>query len=142
MFVTVLTCFTVWFPLDKLSAQNSDSLVIKSDSTLNNLECIYFVEELAEFPGGEKAFHEFIIKNLVYPEDAKKLAQSGKVYVQFVILEDGNVDQDKVKVMRGEYELLNAEAIRVIKSMPKWKPGKQLGKSVKNIFVVPIHFKL
>ena len=126
------------------SQTSPDTLKQKSDSsTVIDLKVEpEYAEVLAEFPGGEKALYEFIIKNLVYPEEAKKLEQSGKVYVQFVILEDGSIDQNSVKVKRGEFELLNQAAINVIKSLPKWKPGTMLGKPVKTNYILPIIFKL
>lgn len=137
VFVSFISLF--W---SNLSAQNSDSLIYKTDTIIDVIDCIYIVEQIAEFPGGDTALRNFIKKNLVYPKEAQKLGQMGKVFVRFVILEDGSVDQESVKVLRGEFELLNQEAIRVIKSMPKWKPGKQSGKPVKNQFTLPIIFKL
>ncbi|MCX7861784.1 MAG: energy transducer TonB [Bacteroidales bacterium] len=100
----------------------------------------YVIEEKPEFPGGDAAMFQWISKNIKYPEIAKENGIQGKVYVQFVIGKDGKVSD--VQVVRGVDPSLDKEAIRVIQSMPPWKPGKQRGKPVKVSFQLPINFKL
>jgi len=102
---------------------------------------IYFsVEEMPEFPGGEKELLKFIASNIKYPEIAKENGVQGRVFVQFVVNSDGAVE--KVEIKRGIDTYLDKEAIRVVQSMPKWTPGKQSGIPVKVQFVVPINFIL
>jgi TonB family protein len=98
------------------------------------------VEQTAEFPGGEAALMKYLASNIRYPQLAIESNVQGKVICNFVIREDGSVDQ--VKVMRGIGYGCDEEAIRVIKSMPKWKPARQNGKAVKYRANVPISFKL
>ncbi|NMD00437.1 MAG: energy transducer TonB [Bacteroidales bacterium] len=100
----------------------------------------YVIEEKPEFPGGEAAMFQWIAKNVKYPEIAKENGVQGKVFVQFVIGKEGKVTD--VQVVRGVDPSLDKEAVRIIQSMPAWKPGKQRGKPVKVSFQLPINFKL
>ena len=95
---------------------------------------------MPEFPGGELEMRKFIAENIKYPEEAKAKGLSGKVFVQFVINKEGDVVN--AKIARGIDPLLDAEAIRVVQSMPKWTPGSQRGKTVNVSFTVPIEYKL
>ncbi len=104
-------------------------------------EVFMMVEDMPEFPGGELELRKFIAENVEYPEDAKAQKQEGKVFVKFVIDKEGNV-RDAEIVNGTRFESLNNEALRVIKSMPQWKPGKQRGQNVNVSFVVPINFQL
>jgi len=100
----------------------------------------YVIEEKPEFPGGEAAMFQWIQKNIKYPQEARENNIQGKVFVQFIIDKEGNVTD--VEVVRGVDPLLDKEAVRVVKNMPKWKPGKQRGKPVKVQFLLPINFRL
>lgn len=100
----------------------------------------YVIEEKPEFPGGNDAMMVWVNKNVKYPEIAKENGVQGKVFIQFVIGKDGKVSD--VQVIRGVDPSLDKEAVRVIQSMPAWKPGKQRGKPVKVSFQLPINFKL
>jgi protein TonB len=100
----------------------------------------FIVEEMPEFPGGEAALHQYIAKSIKYPVIAQENGIQGRVYVSFVINAKGEVTN--IKIARGVDPALDKEAIRVIQNMPKWKPGKQRGKSVKVSFTVPINFVL
>ena len=97
------------------------------------------VEEMPQFPGGEKKLHKWISANLKYPVDTKK-GNKNKVYVSFVVNKKGIVED--VKIMRSASPSLDAEAIRVVGKMPKWKPGKQSGKFVNVFYTLPIKFAL
>ncbi len=97
-------------------------------------------EQMPEFPGGVEALMDFVAKNVVYPQEAMDKEISGRVYVSFVIEKDGSVNE--VKVMKGIGGGCDDEAVRVIKAMPKWKPGKQDGKPVRVSYMMPIVFKL
>ena len=100
----------------------------------------YKVEEKPVFPGGEKAFYKYLSNNIKYPETAMKNKIQGTVWVKFIIEKDGSISN--VKVIRDANPDLNKEALRVIKSMPNWKPGKQNGKPVRVSYQVPIRFSL
>ncbi len=98
------------------------------------------VEEMPEFPGGMAECLKFLAKNIKYPTIAQENGVQGRVIVQFVVNSDGSI-VDPV-VMRSVDPYLDKEALRVIKLMPKWKPGKQRGKAVRVKYTVPVTFKL
>lgn len=98
------------------------------------------VEEMPSFPGGMQGLMQYLSKNIKYPLEAQKTKKQGRVVVQVIIDEKGNVVNPTVK--RGVDPLLDAEAIRVVTSMPKWKPGAQRGVPVKVRYSIPIQFNL
>jgi TonB family protein len=98
------------------------------------------VEEMPEYPGGNKAMYSFMGQNIKYPEKARQNKVEGTVYVSFVVLKDGSVSS--VSVLRGIGSGCDEEAMRVVKSMPNWKPGKQDGKPVNVQYNLPIKFTL
>ena len=98
------------------------------------------VEEMPEFPDGIEGLMDYVAQNVKYPESAKENNLQGRVIVKFVIEKDGSVSN--VEVGRGWGNELDDEAVRVVKAMPKWKPGKQDGKPVRVSFMLPINFKL
>lgn len=98
------------------------------------------VEELPEFPGGHEAMNVFIASNIRYPKVAAENGIQGRVFVSFVIDTDGSVTD--AKIARGVDPLLDNEALRVVNSMPKWKPGKQRGIDVKVSYTLPVSFSL
>lgn len=100
----------------------------------------FIVEEMPEFPGGNEALQKFIASSIKYPVIAQENGIQGRVYVSFVVSAKGTVEQ--VKIARGVDPNLDKEAIRVVQSMPAWKPGKQRGKPVKVSYTVPINFVL
>ena len=97
-------------------------------------------EVMPEFPGGYNGLVDFLVKNISYPEQAKKDSITGKVFVQFVIDEAGRIAESKI--IRGVAPLLDEEALRVINTMPAWTPGTVKGKAVKVAFTLPIMFAL
>ncbi len=99
-----------------------------------------FVEEMPGFVGGDKALFGYLSKNTKYPKREKEIGVEGVVYVEFVVGKKGEITD--VKIKKGVNEALDAEAIRVIKAMPNWLPGKQNGRVVKVRYVMPISFKL
>jgi protein TonB len=103
-------------------------------------EIFTIVEEQPEFPGGEESLMKFLQSNVKYPQLAKESNIQGTVYVQFVVEPSGSVST--VKVLRGIGGGCDEEAVRVVKNMPSWKPGKQRGKSVRVYFNLPIKFIL
>ena len=98
------------------------------------------VEEMPEFPGGVDALMQFLSKNIKYPEKAKDENISGRVFLGFVVEKDGSIGE--VKVLRGIGGGCDEEAVRVVKAMPKWKPGKMEGQPVRVSYQIPINFKL
>jgi protein TonB len=98
------------------------------------------VEAMPSFPGGDAARIKYLNANIKYPTIARESGIQGRVFVTFVVEKDGRVTD--VKVLRGIGGGCDEEAVRVIKNMPKWVPGKQRGKSVRVQFNMPILFKL
>ena len=98
------------------------------------------VETPASFPGGEAALLNYVNSHLKYPAIAQEEGIQGKVVLKFVVLENGNVGQ--VQVVQSLESHCDQEAIRVVKSLPRFSPGKQQGKPVKSWFTLPIRFQL
>jgi TonB family protein len=124
---------------------SGNTLLIKKEAvqpkSLSADEQIFFVvEEMPEFPGGEMALRQFIANNVKYPDDAMKNGIQGKVYVTFVVSKVGSVAG--AKIARGVSPSLDAEALRVVNSLPKWEPGKQKGQTVNVSYTIPINFVL
>ena len=99
------------------------------------------VESMPEFPGGQQALFKYLAENVKYPVIAQENGIQGRVICQFVVNKDGSI-VDVVAVRSSGEPSLDKEAIRVIKSMPKWKPGKQRGKPVRVKYTVPVNFRL
>jgi len=116
--------------------QKSDS-IIQQNKHSDNYEV---VEQMPEFPGGERALMDFIGSNLKYPLEAQKSGIQGTVLIRFVISKTGKVT--KVEVLRSVFSALDDEAVRVVKLLPDWIPGEQKGQKVNVYFTLPIRFKL
>lgn len=115
--------------------------VIEDDSDDDGSNEVFaIVEEMPQFPGGDMALLKYISDHMDYPTIAVENGIQGKVYVYFVIDENGNVTN--ASIARGVDPSLDKEALRVINSLPKWRPGKQRGKPVKVSYNVPINFQL
>ena len=98
------------------------------------------VEEMPEFPGGEAKLLEYLAKNIKYPERAREQGVQGRCIIEFVINKDGSVVEPKV--VRSLEAQCDNEAMRVIRTMPKWKPGKQRDRAVKVTYTFPVIFQL
>lgn len=98
------------------------------------------VEQQAAFPGGQQALMQYLHDNIKYPAQARETGTQGKVYVTFVVERDGSLTD--VKILRDIGSGCGDEAIRVVKSMPKWTPAKQRGKAVRQQFNLPVAFTL
>ena len=98
------------------------------------------VEKSAEYPGGMEALYKFLQKNLNYPAATKEAGIQGRVICQFVVNKDGSLVD--VKIVKGLDPDLDRESLRVINMMPKWKPGEQSGKKVRQRYTLPVQFKL
>lgn len=102
-------------------------------------EVLNKVEVMPEFPGGMSALINFLSTNLRYPKAAQALGKQGTVRVKFIVRKDGSISN--VNVSKSVDKYLDEEAVRVIKAMPRWKPGTQGGKPVNVIYHLPISFK-
>lgn len=109
----------------------------KEDNTVH-----LYVEESAEFPGGMGALKQYLADNIKYPQTALELGVEGKCYLQFVVSASGNISNVEVKRGVPDCPECDKEAVRVVKNMPHWKPGKNGGKAVHSVFNLPVTFKI
>ena len=121
---------------DTESDEDEEIEIIEEDDD----EFFMVVENMPIFPGGDLGLMKYIQKNVKYPAIAKEYNITGKVYVSFIVDKSGSVTN--VKIVRGVDKNLDAEAVRVVKSLPKYKPGRQRGISVRVMFTIPINFTL
>ena len=121
---------------DTESDEDEEIEIIEEDDD----EFFMVVENMPIFPGGDLGLMKYIQKNVKYPAIAKEYNITGKVFVSFIVDKSGSVTN--VKIVRGVDKNLDAEAVRVVKSLPKYKPGKQRGKAVRVMFTIPINFTL
>lgn len=103
-------------------------------------EIFVAVEQQAEFPGGQAALMKWLSNNIRYPESAQQNDIQGRVVVKFVVEKDGSIGQ--ATIAKGVDKDLDREAIRVVKKMPKWQPGKNNGVAVRSYFTLPVTFRL
>lgn len=122
----------------KLSEAKDEKTDFEEDEYVSEIFSV--VEQMPEFPGGELAMQEYFRKNLVYPESAKNQQIEGTVFVSFTIGRDGKIKN--AKILRGINAYCDAEALRIIRQMPKWTPGKQRGKPVEVQMNLPVKFSL
>ena len=125
------------------NGNNDTETAVNSSAPAESEDDVVFivVEQMPEFPGGFEAMRQYLMDNVVYPESAKKDRVEGRVVCQFVVNTDGTITEVIVVRTSGD-ERLDAEAVRVIQSMPVWKPGKQRGKNVRVKYTMPVNFKL
>ena len=137
VFLGLITCIQT----HGLNAQNTDTAnVSEYQSDSDSSKIFNVVEEPPEFPGGEMESHRYLAENINYPELAREKGIQGTVFVTFVVLENGSIGH--VQILRGIGGGCDQEVIRIVKEMPKWKPGKMDGKPVKVKFNMPIRFSL
>ncbi|MGD9556142.1 MAG: energy transducer TonB [Mangrovibacterium sp.] len=115
-------------------------IIQQEEEKAEESQVFFIVEDMPEFPGGELALRKFIANAIKYPVIAQENGIQGKVYVNFVVDKDGSITN--AKIARGVDPSLDKEALRVVNSLPKWKPGMQRGKPVKVSYTVPISFVL
>ncbi|MDE5711875.1 MAG: TonB family protein [Bacteroides sp.] len=126
---------------DTLKPANVKYVPTEVGEELKGTPVFEVVEEMPEFPdGGVSGLMDYFRKNMRYPEAAKKKGMQGRVTMQFVVDKDGSIRN--AKILRAVDEALDAEALRLINSMPKWKPGRQKGEPVAVKYTVPVMFKL
>ncbi|MCF8367691.1 MAG: M56 family metallopeptidase [Bacteroidales bacterium] len=121
-------------------AENASEKVTKIKKPQKEGDVFTVVEKMPRFPGGEEARIKFMTSNIKYPEDARKLGETGTVFITFIVEKDGSISE--AKVLRGFYKSCDEEALRVINAMPRWEPGMDKGKPVRTQFNMPISFVL
>ena len=128
----------------KVAVQQMDELVVvgyaSKDSVKDREPVFNVVEQMPSFPGGMEALMQYLAKNMRYPVEAQKNKVQGRGVVGFIVSKDGDIK--KAHILRGVDPELDAEAIRVIESMPRWMPGMQRGKAVAVSYTLPVMFRL
>lgn len=126
---------------DKFKAVQEQVVVKEPEPEKPKEEEIFVaVEQMAEFPGGQAALMKWLSNNIRYPEAAQQNDVQGRVIVKFVVEKDGSIGQ--ATILKGVDKDLDREALRVVKKMPKWQPGKNNGVAVRSYFNLPVIFKL
>jgi protein TonB len=116
---------------------------LHADGTSGNTtteEVFMVVEQMPEFPGGMAKLMEYLSQNVRYPALAMQQRVQGRVVVEFVVNKDGSISDESI--LRSVHPLLNEEALRLVKNMPKWSPGMQRGKAVRVRYTIPVLFRL
>ena len=126
---------------DKADIEETTTIINEDNQARVEVKTIFeVVENMPDFPGGQAALMQYLAKNIKYPTIAQENGTQGRVIVQFVVNRDGSIVD--AKVVRSVDPYLDKEALRVINTMPKWKPGMQRGKPVRVKFTVPVMFRL
>lgn len=129
------------FPVTfKLTEEDVAAAQKKSSDENDDTEVVEVVEQNPSFPGGEQALMEWLGKNMKYPATAQENSIQGRVMVQFVITKDGSIVEPEI--YRSVHPLIDAEAMRVVLSMPKWNPGLIKGKPARVRYTLPLTFRL
>ena len=113
---------------------------IYNDEPLDTNAVYIVVEDMPEFPGGTSAILDYLSKNVRYPEACRKDSIQGRVIIFFVVERDGSISN--AEVIKSVHEQLDAEALRVVRAMPKWKPGRQRGVALRVRYGIPVNFRL
>lgn len=127
---------------DNANREQEDVVVstVDTEDEVAEEEIFVFVEENPSFPGGEEALYSYLGKNIQYPDMARDNNITGVVVIRFVVEKDGSIT--KASIVREIGGGCGKEALRVVNAMPKWKPGKQSGKTVRTEFTLPVQFEL
>lgn len=140
LILIILSTVTIFQP-KVTCAKTNDNNNYKVDSIgTTSREIFFFVEESPLFPGGNEELKVFFSKNLTFPKPAQEKHIEGQVYIRFEIKKDGSIGETIVS--KSVHPLLDAEAIRVIKNMPNWLPGRFRGEAVNSWYTLPISFVL
>jgi len=133
---TILLIITLLF-VNNLQSQNYQSQAV---ITHEGSEVFLVVEQMPEFPGGVAEMFKFLRENVEYPVEAQLQGIQGRVVCQFIVNSDGSISD--IKVLISERSMFDSEAIRVIRAMPKWTPGKVNGEAVNTTLTIPVRFTL
>ena len=128
----------LWFTVEEFPYV--DDLEVEEEKNIDDEPIIRIPASRAEYPGGMPALREFLAANCHYPKEAQEKGQQGVVMLEFVVERDGTIST--ITVLRGVCEALDEEAIRVVRAMPKWKPGENNGQPCRSYFQLPITFML
>ena len=131
--------FSVEFDQEEAIVDFGDDDVEVVEEATDEEPPVLFTEEMPEFPGGPDALNAFLTREIQYPEVARNNGITGTVLIEFVVEKDGRVSNAKVKVPL--FPECDKEAIRGVMAMPKWKPGKNMGKPVRCFYQVPVTFR-
>ncbi len=123
-----------------MNTKVADYVPPEEDESVPEQHIFVVVEKMPSFPGGQVKLMNYLATHIKYPELAKESGIQGRVFINFVVEPNGSIDH--VKVLRGIGGGCDEEAVRVVKSMPKWIPGKQRGKPVRVSFNLPVKFTL
>lgn len=129
-----------WAVVTATDSANNVSAAVILDSPKTDDTPFDVVEQMPEFPGGQEAMMQFLRQEVKYPKEAEEKGLQGRVVVRYIIEKDGSISE--VEIAKSVNEYLDAEAIRVVNAMPKWKPGKQKGENVRVKYTLPISFRL
>ena len=125
---------------DRLEIESEQENGYEAEENVDDQEIFQIVEEMPSYPGGEGKLMEYVANNIKYPQIARETGIQGRVFVGLVVEPDGSISN--VKVLRGIGGGCDEEAVRIVENMPKWKPGKQRGKTVRVSYMLPINFKI
>ncbi len=131
--------FDVEFNEDEVIEDITEGEITIVEETAEEEPPMMFTEEMPEFPGGPEALNAFLTREIQYPEVARNNGITGTVLIEFVVEKDGRVSNAKVKVPL--FPECDKEAVRGVMAMPKWKPGKNMGKPVRCFYQVPVTFR-
>jgi len=137
---TMKTLFFAALLLSSTALFAQTPVKVQKETTKDEGKIFTIVEEMPQFRGGQDSLTSYLVRNLKYPLEAQKNKTKGKVYITFVVSKTGDITD--VKILRGVSQQIDEEALRVIKLMPAWTPGKQNGKPVDVQYNMPINFKL
>jgi len=138
--VRVLSRMPKWTPLQKDGKPVRSRISCPISFDFMDIGIVWRVEKMAEFVGGSEEMFKFLRENIKYPEDAVSNGVQGRVNVKFVVEKDGSISG--IEVVRSVHPSLDAEAVRVVKLMPKWKPAENRGKPVRTKYMLPIFFRI
>ena len=124
----------------EFNVTTNDSYVFEPEEDEDRPGVYIVVDQMPEFPGGDKGLYQFIADNIKYPAEAKEEGIRGRVFVNFIVEPDGSVSD--IRVLRGIGGGCDEEAVRVVESLPRFKPGIQDGEAVKVSYTVPVFFRL
>ena len=146
LFLVIFTLFCIGNIYAQTSSTDKNIIEIdstKTDTTEEEYIEYFYVEDAPEFPGGMSELMKFIQENMQYPKIATKKGIEGRVICQFTIKKDGSIDHKSIIVIRGLHKSLDKEAVRIIKKMPKWTPGKNYKReNIDSKYTIPFSFKL
>jgi protein TonB len=145
LFVGIFLFFVTFQSLaqnDTIITEDDEFEIIEdvSDPDLSDDKTFLYVKKMPKFPGGQLALRRYIAEHIIYPYEARENGIQGTIYLRFEILKDGSIG--RIQIQKGVNEILDKEAVRVIRSLPDFIPGEQNNKKVKVWYSLPVTFKL